>query len=169
MTNHKSLARYPIPGATGYLLSIALLGPFLSPLIGIWGETANVGSVLWRFGAYGLVLGGLFYLLVALAIAALLAAAQGQRKTLLALGVATTILTLLLAVGLPPFVLDFLQLKRSLNPTAFGLLQTTGIKVIAMGIVGIPVLALTANFMVRAGKALEPERRPRGAPAAGLK
>jgi len=161
-----SLSLLPRPGATGHLLALALIGPFVSPLLGIWGASANVGSVIWRFGAFGLLMGGQFYLFAALAASGLAAAYLGQRRVLMGLSVVASILALLFAIGLPAFVLDFLQLKRTMSVTAFGPFKTAGIKVAGMAVLGIPILALIALFLRGAGKALEPQRRPRGSPLA---
>lgn len=165
-TRTVSLSLLPRPSATGHLLALALIGPFLSPLLGIWGPTANVGSVIWRFGAYGLLMGGQFYLFAALGVSGLVAAFMGQRRTLMGLSIVATILAVLFALGLPAFILDFLQLKRTMNATAFGPFKTTGIKVAAMAVVGIPILALIALVLRRAGRGFEPERKPRASPLA---
>lgn len=159
-----SLTSVPMAGPACYLICLALLGPAFSPLVGIWGEAANVGGVLWRFGVYGQLASVQFYLFAALAISGLVAASLGHRKTLLALGAAAAVVTLLLAVGLPLFVLDFLQIKRSMSPVAFGPFRTAGSKVLAMGAIGIPILAFIALYLARSGKALGPSRRPRSAP-----
>lgn len=154
----------PRPGVTAGLLALALLGPFFSPLIGIWGESAKVGSVLWRFGAYGLVIGGQFYVLAALAVAGLAAASLEQRRILFALAAGTWFLALLLAVGLPLFVLDFLQLKKLMDPKGFGPFKTAAFKVFAMGAMVVPILVFVGFQLRRAGKAIAPNNRPRGGP-----
>lgn len=164
MSNHPrtTLAKVPKAGLITYLTSLALLGPAFSPLIGIWGETANVGSVMWRFGLYGQLASVQFYFFTALALAALAAGALGHRKLLLALGLAATLLTLLLIAGGPFFALDYLQLKKSMSSIAFVPFKTTAFKVVAMAILGVPVMALIAISSMRAARALKGDKRLRG-------
>src|SRR5688500_5955440 len=159
-----SLNRLPRPGVIASLLALALLGPFFSPLIGIWGDSAKFVSVLWGIGAYGLVIGGQFYLVAALAVGALAAAALGRGKHLRVLSWVTAVLALLLAAGLPLFVLDFLQLRRLMDPAVFGPFKTAAFKVFAMAAIGIPILGFAAIQLRRAGKAIPPDSRPRGGP-----
>ena len=106
-----------LPGASLYLVSLALLGPFISPWFGIWFDTSNVGTPMWRFGAYGQAAAAQFYLFMALGVAALIAARLSHRKVLLGLGITAGLIGLALGVAGLSFILDFLQLRRSMNPT----------------------------------------------------
>lgn len=157
-----SLTSVPMAGPACYLICLALLGPAFSPLVGIWGEAANVGGVLWRFGVYGQLASVQFYLFTALAIAALAAGALGHRGTLLAVGLAAALLTLLLMAGGPLFALDYLQLKKSMSPVAFAPFKTVAFKVVAMALLGVPVMAFLAINSIRASRALKGDKRSRG-------
>ena len=154
-----ALAKLPMAGVVTYLTSLALLRPAFSPLIGIWGEAANVGSVMWRFGLYGQLAIVQFYFFTALALAGLAAGALGHRKLLLALGAAATLLTLLLVAGGPFFALDYLQLKKSMSSIAFVPFKTTAFKVVAMAMLGVPVMALIAISSIQAARALRGDKR----------
>ena len=61
-------------------------------------------------------------------------------------------------------VLDFLQLKRQMDPAGFGPFKTAAFKVFAMAAIGIPILGFVALQLRRAGKAIPPDSRPRGGP-----
>ena len=155
-------SRIEIPGSL-YLVILALLGPFMSPWSGIWGETANVGSVAWRYGVFGQVVLALYYPFLALAVTALIAARRGERRVLLAVAAVSVVLALLVAAGLGPFALDFLELKRTLNPPSFRPLKDAGYKVMAMSLLAIPGFLLMARHAwvaARESKTVPPRVRP---------
>jgi hypothetical protein len=157
MSSGAQLAR-AAPAA--YLLALAVLGPFLTPQIGIWEPTGgvSVGSLSWRFGFLGLIYSSLFYLLIALLLATLTAGYFAHRRTLFGLGVVSVILTVLLAAGLPFFALDTLQLRKTLTPQAFEPYKTAAIKGAALAVLAVPIFFLFSFGALKASRALPGSR-----------
>jgi hypothetical protein len=143
-----------------YLLALALLGPFLTPHIGIWHADASVGSLNWRFGFAGLIYSSLFYLLLALLLAALAAGYFAHRRTLVTVGVVAVVAAAVLLAGLPIFALDTLQLRKTLNPGIFQSYKEAAMKGAALGALAIPVFLVFGLGALKASRALP---RSRGA------
>lgn len=148
------------PAAAAYLIAFAVLGPFLTPQIGIWNAPA-VGSMEWRFGFQGLIYGSLFYLLLALLLAALTAGYFSHRRTLVAVGVVAVAAAVLLLAGLPFFVLDTLQLRKALNPGVFQSYKEAAMKGAALGALAIPVFLVFGHGIIKGSRSIP------GARAAG--
>jgi hypothetical protein len=143
-----------------YLLALAVLGPFLTPQIGIWEPIGgvSVGSLSWRFGFQGLIYSSLFYLLIALLLATLTAGYFGHRRALFGLGIVSVILSVLLAAGLPLFALDTLQLRKTLAPQAFEPYKTAAMKGAALAVLAVPLFFLFSLGALRASRALPGSR-----------
>ena len=143
-----------------YLLALAVLGPFLTPQIGIWDPVGgvSVGSLSWRFGFLGLIYSSLFYLLIALLLATLTAGYFGHRRALLGLGIVSVVLSLLLLAGLPFFALDTLQLRKTLTPAAFEPYKTAAIKGAALAVLAVPIFFLFSVGALKASRALPGSR-----------
>lgn len=160
-TEPRAPALASLPGASLYLVSLALLGPFFSPWFGIWSNALHVGTTTWRFGVYGQLAATQFYLFMALGVAALIAARLSHRKVLFGLGVTAGLIGLaLMAAGLS-FILDFFQLRRSMNPAMFAPLRIAGFKVVAMVMLGAPLLLLICWNTLSAARQLKTGIRPR--------
>jgi hypothetical protein len=149
----------PLPSRAApaaYLLALAVLGPFLTPQIGIWNPLGgvSVGSLSWRFGFLGLIYSSLFYLLVALLLAALAAGYLGHRRTLLGLGIVSVVLAVLLAAGLPLFALDTLQLRKTLTAAAFAPYKTAAIKGAALAVLAVPIFFVFSLGALKAWRAV---------------
>jgi hypothetical protein len=143
-----------------YLVALAVLGPFLTPQIGIWEPLGgiSVGSLSWRFGFLGLIYSSLFYLLIALLLATLAAGYFAHRRTLFGLGIASVILSVLLLAGLPFFALDTLQLRKTLTPTAFQPYKTAAIKGAALAVLAVPIFLVFSLGALTAWRALPGSR-----------
>jgi hypothetical protein len=143
-----------------YLLALAVLGPFLTPLIGIWDPVGgvSVGSLSWRFGFLGLIYSSLFYLLIALLLATLAAGYFGHRRALFGLAIVSLILTVLLMGGLPFFALDTLQLRKTLTPAAFEPYKTAAIKGAALAVLAVPLLLTFSLGALKAARGLPGSR-----------
>ena len=143
-----------------YLLALAVLGPFLTPQIGIWNPTGgvSVGSLSWRFGFQGLIYSSLFYLLIALLLATLTAGYFAHRRALFGLGIASIILSVLLAAGLPLFALDTLQLRKTLAPAAFEPYKTAAIKGAALAVLAVPIFLVFSLGAIKAARGLPGSR-----------
>ena len=163
----QTLSSAPRVATIGYLLALGMLGPALSPYVGVWGDLANEGSVLWRFGIYGQLATSQFYVLVSLALFAVTAAAFGHRGVLRATGIVAIVLAVLLAAGGPFFALDYLQVKKSMTPIAFAPFKSTAFKVVGMAFLSVIVLITIAVATFRAARVFKDSRPPRG-PAAPL-
>jgi hypothetical protein len=145
-------------GVAGYFLAINLIGPFLSPLLGIWGGRVPIGSLTWRFGFLGLVFNGQFYLLLSLFTATLIAGFLGHRRVMSVISFAALAITALLLFGLPVFSLDTLQMRRSMSPAAFLPFKLSAMKAAAQAAIGIPIFLTIFVTSRRASKALRPAR-----------
>ncbi|HSE53161.1 MAG TPA: hypothetical protein VLB00_13290 [Gemmatimonadales bacterium] len=139
-----------------YLVALAVLGPFLTPQIGIWEPLGgvSVGSLSWRFGFLGLIYSSLFYLLIALLLATLTAGYFAHRRVLFGLGIASVILSVLLLAGLPFFALDTLQLRKTLTATAFQPYKTAAIKGAALAVLAVPIFLVFSLGALKASRAL---------------
>jgi hypothetical protein len=156
--NPTDLRRLRTAAPAAYLISLALLGPFLTPHIGIWDAGIPVGSLGWRFGFVGLVFSSLFYLLLALVLAATTAGYFGHRRTLLLVTLLSALACALLVLGLPLFALDTLQLRKILNPTVFVPYKVAALKGAALAAMGIPVLLLVTLGSHQAWRSLRGPR-----------
>ena len=141
-----------------YLVALAVLGPFLTPQIGIWHADASVGSLNWRFGFVGLIYSSLFYLLLALLLATLTAGYFAHRRTLIALGIAGVAAAVLLLAGLPLFALDTLQLRKTINPTIFVSYKEAAMKGAALGALAVPVFLVFGFGVLKASRSIPGSR-----------
>lgn len=141
-----------------YLIALAVLGPFLTPQIGIWHTDAAVGSLTWRFGFQGLIYSSLFYLLLALLLAALTAAYFSHRRILVALGIAGLAAAVLLLAGLPIFALDTLQLRKTITPTIFVSYKEAAMKGAALGALAVPVFLVFGFGVLKASRSIPGSR-----------
>ena len=110
-----SLARHlRVPG---YLfLGIATLLPLLDLLISIY--PLRPATVVWRFGAVGLLSSAIGAPLLVLFFIFALAVFAGDRKVIITVGIISAILALLLIGGAGAFALDALQMKRRVQAAA---------------------------------------------------
>lgn len=147
-----------------YLLALAVLGPFLTPQIGIWDPIGgvSVGSLSWRFGFLGLIYSSLFYLLIALLLATLTAGFFGHRRALFGLGIVSIMLSVLLLAGLPFFALDTLQLRKTLTPTAYEPYKTAAIKAAALAVLAVPIFLAFSLGALKAARGLPGSRSLNG-------
>ena len=143
----------------GYLVALAVLGPFLTPYIGIWHADAQVGSINWRFGFLGLTFSSLFYLLLTLVLAALTAGYFAHRRTLTAVGISALVAAVLLLAALPIFGLDTLQLRRTINPQVFASYKVAAMKGGALGALAVPIFLVFGIGAIQASRSLPGSRR----------
>lgn len=149
-----------IPVAAGiaiYLMAVAILGPFIAPLIGLGKDASPLGV---RFGATGIVFGSSGFLLLAFLLAGLAAGLLGQRKALLTMAGLSmlTALGLLAASGM--FALDFFQIRGLLPAIAQGVLRTSSIQAVIQAWYSASVLAVIAYSCLSAAKALRRREGP---------
>ncbi len=110
-----SLARHlRVPG---YLFfGIAMILPLLDLLVSVY--PIRLGTVVWRFGAVGLLSSAIGAPLLVLFFIFALALFVGDRKVIMAVGVVAALIALLLVAGTGSFVLDALQMKRRVQEAA---------------------------------------------------
>ena len=94
----------------------------------------RVGTSQWRFGALGLLFNSvLFSPIIGLALAAATSVMLEHRTVSRVLAVLTGLVALFMLIGLPFFVLDFLQLRASVNPQAKRAFDFTSLKATLTG------------------------------------
>lgn len=97
----------------GYLLAVALvLSPLLNLVLSVWPlQPSNVG---WRFGAIGVLSGGLSVALMGMLLLAALTAIADQRVGLRVVAVVSALGALLVVGVVGLFLLDALELRNSI-------------------------------------------------------
>lgn len=110
-----SLARHlRVPG---YLFfGIAMVLPVLDLLVSVY--PLRLGTVVWRFGAIGLLSSAIGAPLLVLFFIFALAVFAGDRKVIVTVGVVAALIALLLVAGTGSFALDALQMKRRVQAAA---------------------------------------------------
>ena len=98
------------------LLGIALILPIVDLIAQIW--PLRPATVVWRFGAVGLMSSAVGAPLVLLFLIFAIALAANDRKVMVFVGVVTAIFVLLLVSGMGAFALDALQMKRRVQEGA---------------------------------------------------
>jgi hypothetical protein len=102
-------------------------------------------TVQWRFAAVGLLAGNLGTVMLGLALTGLIATFVGHRKVLKVLGIVSMVGGVLLVAALGMFLLDALQVRRTVNPnfkqaltvSSIGALFTGGLGIIALFSIGV--------------------------------
>jgi hypothetical protein len=110
-----SLARHlRLPG---YLFfGIAMILPMLDLLVSVY--PIRLGTVVWRFGAVGLLSSAIGAPLLVLFFIFALSVFLGDRKVIITVGVIASLVALLLIAGTGSFALDALQMKRRVQAAA---------------------------------------------------
>jgi hypothetical protein len=161
-----SLARHlRVPG---YLFfGIAMLLPVLDLLISIY--PFRLGTVVWRFGAVGLLSSAIGAPLLVLFFVFALALFAGDRKVVIAVGVLAALIALLLISGSGSFVLDALQMKRRVQAAAqqrFMMASAQAMLKLVLESITSIVLALSAFRALSKAKVVAAQRNePRGSAA----
>lgn len=135
----------------GYLfLGIAMILPILDLLVSVY--PIRLGTVVWRFGAVGLLSSAIGAPLLVLFFIFALAVISGDRRVITAVAIVAAIIALLLVAGTGSFALDALQMKRRVQEAAQQrFMMASGqamLKMILQGISAI-VLAVTALRMIK--------------------
>lgn len=132
--------------APGYLImAVTSILPLIDLTLAI--SPLHPGTVMWRFGAVGLVSSAVGAPLLVLTLVYALALLVGDRKVVLTVGVIAALLALCLLVGTGSFTLDALQMKGRVNPAALdkfkGASALALLKLVVMCIASV-VLAVSA-------------------------
>lgn len=116
-----------------YVVAIAFILPSLMEFL-LVSYPYRVGAAQWRFGALGLLFNSvLFSPIIGLSLAAVTAVMLDQRLVARVLAVIAGIIALFMLIGLPFFVLDFLQLRAGVNPQAKRAFDFTSLKAALTG------------------------------------
>lgn len=132
--------------APGYLImAVTSILPIIDLMMAI--SPMHPGTVMWRFGAVGLISSAVGAPLLVLTLIYALALLSGDRKVVIAVGVIAVLLAVLMIGGAGAFTLDALQMKSRVNPVALtkfkGASALALLKLVVMGIAAI-VLAVSA-------------------------
>ena len=140
--------------APGYLImAVTSILPLIDLLMAI--SPLHLGTVMWRFGAVGLISSAVGAPLLVLVLIYALALLCGDRKVVITVGVIAVLFALLLLVGAGSFTLDALQMKGRVNPAALdkfkGASALALVKLVVMCIASV-VLAVSAFRSSRLSK-----------------
>lgn len=132
--------------APGYLImAVTSILPLIDLFMAI--SPMHPGTVMWRFGAVGLISSAVGAPLLVLTLVYALALLCGDRKVVITVGVIAAVVALLMILGAGSFALDALQMKGRVNPAALdkfkGASALALVKLVVMGIAAI-VLAVSA-------------------------
>jgi hypothetical protein len=132
--------------APGYLImAVTSILPLIDLLMAI--SPMHPGTVMWRFGAVGLISSAIGAPLLVLTLVYALALLSGDRKVVITVGVIAAVIAVLMFIGAGSFSLDALQMKGRVNPTALdkfkGASALALAKLLLMGIAAV-VLAVSA-------------------------
>jgi hypothetical protein len=159
----------------GYLFfGIAMILPILDLLVSVY--PIRLGTVVWRFGAVGLLSSAIGAPLLVLFFIFALALFLGDRRVVLTVGIVASLIALLLVAGAGSFALDALQMKRRVQEAAQQRFMMASmqamLKLILEGISAI-VLAISAfrtvNSKLKAPAATRTESRSSGSLVMGRK
>ena len=152
----------------GYLfLGIAMVLPVLDFLLSVY--PLRPATVVWRFGAVGLLSSAVGAPLLILFFIFALALFAGDRKVIMTVGIISAMIALVLIGGSGAFALDALQMRRRVQAAAqekFTMASVQAmLKLILEGIAGI-VLAVSAFRVLSKARAIPAVRsEPRGSSA----
>jgi hypothetical protein len=158
-----SLARHlRVPG---YLFfGIAMILPVLDLLVSVY--PIRLDTVVWRFGAVGLLSSAIGAPLLVLFFVFALAVFCGDKKVIMTVGVVASLIALLLVAGTGSFALDALQMKRRVQAAAqqrFMLASAQAMLKLILEAISAVVLAITAfRTMNKAKIVAAPRSEARG-------
>lgn len=132
--------------APAYLImAVTSILPLIDLMMAI--SPMHPGTVMWRFGAVGLISSAIGAPLLVLVLIYALALLSGDRKVVITVGIIAAIIAVLMIGGAGSFSLDALQMKSRVNPVALdkfkGASALALVKLIVMGVSAI-VLAVSA-------------------------
>jgi hypothetical protein len=115
--------------------ALFIVGSLSEPIFQIW--PLRLGEVSWRFGAAGLMAGGMIGLVFGLTWLMGVAAVLEHRRVLRGLAVVNLVMAVVLTGACVLFALDFLQVRSTVNPQLRGSLDLTVLR--AMLILGATI------------------------------
>jgi hypothetical protein len=158
-----SLARHlRVPG---YLFfGIAMILPVLDLLVSVY--PIRLDTVVWRFGAVGLLSSAIGAPLLVLFFVFALALFCGDKKVIMTVGIVASLIALLLVAGTGSFALDALQMKRRVQAAAqqrFMMASAQAMLKLMLEAISAVVLAISAfRTMNKAKVVTAPRSEARG-------
>ena len=148
------------------IMAVTSILPLIDLLMAI--SPMHPGTVMWRFGAVGLISSAIGAPLLVLVLVYALALLSGDRKVVITVGVIAVIIAVLMIGGAGSFSLDALQMKSRVNPVALdkfkGASALALVKLLVMGVSAI-VLAVSS---FRSAKLMKRDTVRATRPSAGL-
>ena len=131
--------------APGYLiLGIAMVLPLVDLLISL--SPLRPTTLMWRFGAVGLLASAIGAPLLVLFLIFVLAYFSGDRKVMIACTVLASFIALFMIAGAGTFALDALQMKRRIQAAAQArFIMASGQALLKMGLQGLAALVLAVS------------------------
>jgi hypothetical protein len=131
--------------APGYLiLGIAMVLPLMDLLVQL--SPLRPATLMWRFGAVGLLASAIGAPLLVLFLIFALACFSGDRKVVIACTVLASVIALFMIVGAGTFALDAIQMNRRIQATAQPrFLMASGQALLKMGLQGLAALVLAVS------------------------
>jgi len=127
------------------IMAVTSILPLIDLLMAI--SPMHLGTVMWRFGAVGLISSAIGAPLLVLVLIYALALLCDDRKVVLTVGIIATIIAVLMIAGAGSFALDALQMKGRVNPAALdkfkGASALALVKLLVMGVSAV-VLAVSS-------------------------
>ena len=129
----------------GYLiLGIAMILPLVDLVISL--SPLRPTTLMWRFGAVGLLASAIGAPLLVLFLLYVLAYFSGDRKVMILCAVLAVVIALLMIGGAGTFVLDALQMKRRIQEAAQArFVMASGQALFKMGLQGLAALVLAVS------------------------
>ena len=124
----------------------------------------EIGSVRWRFGAFGLIIGRTTTAVIVDALVLIAAVGLGHRAVLRVWGGLHFVVAVPLAAGLVMFLLDTLELRRSVIPDVAGTMVLASARA-AVVVLAAVIYAIGAGIATFRAIKLIPE--PRGETGSG--
>lgn len=148
-----------------YAVAIAMLLPSLMEWL-LVSFPYRFGTAQWRFGTVGMLFNSILgNPIIALVVGAFAALHLGHRGVLRAIAVVALVLAVCLAVAGPLFVLDFLQLRASVNPQMKRAFDFTTLKATLTGILMF-VTTLVLGLAAWRSSSANPQARGAARPTA---
>lgn len=133
------IRRYRVPA---YLIfAVTSILPMVDLVMTIW--PMHPGTVMWRFGAVGLVSGAIGAPLLVLTLVYAVALFAGDRRVVITVSILAALIGLFLLIGAGAFSLDALQMKGRVNPQALDKFKTAS----AVALIKLLVLGFSSLFL----------------------
>jgi hypothetical protein len=155
--------------APGYLIfGIAMILPLVDLLISL--SPLRPTTLMWRFGAVGLLASAIGAPLLVLFLIFALAYFSGDRKVMIACAVVAALVSLVMFAGAGTFALDALQMKRRVQAAAQPrFIMASGQALMKMGLQGLAALVLAVSaFRTLKGAKTLPGPRTEARPSSNL-